>query len=242
MEKNPDFSKTIIYKIVPLNESLNFCYIGSSTDLNLRIKNHSSNCKNVNSAAYNRVLYKTIRENGGWSNWELIQLENYPCNNDNEARKREHFYMKNLNANLNCIRAYRTEEEKLEQQKSDYRTEEQLKEKSKKYYHSHKEDCNEKSKIYYNNNKEYFEKKRKEYYALHKEELNAKRNEKNKEMKKFNKDNNIVNISEKINCICGAIILKRCKSRHEKTTSHVNYINKNNTFSNNDLTDISSPC
>ena len=228
MEKNPDFSKTIIYKIVPLNECLNFCYIGSSTDLNLRINNHSSACSNINSAAYNRHLYKTIRENGGWSNWKLIQLEKYPCSNDIEARQREQFYIKELNANLNSIRAYRTQEEKIEQQNTDYRTEEQLKEKSKKYYHSHKEDCNEKSKIYYDNNKEYFEKKRKEYYAAHKEELSAKKKEKRKEIKIFNENNNIVNISEKFNCICGDIIVKKSKSRHEKTTSHVNYINENN--------------
>lgn len=231
MEKNPDFSKTIIYKIVPLNECLNYCYIGSSTDLNLRINNHSSNCNNTNSTAYNRYLYKIIRENGGWTNWELIQLEKYPCNNEIEARQREQYYINKLNANLNSIRAYRSEEEKIEQQHSDNRTEEQLKEKSKKYYHSHKEDCNKKSQIYYTNNKEYFEKKRKEYYALHKEELSIKKKEKNKELKKFNEDNNIVIISEKINCICGAIIVKKSKCRHEKTQSHINYINENITFS-----------
>ena len=231
MEKNPDFSKTIIYKIVPLNECLNYCYIGSSTDLNLRINNHSSNCNNTNSTAYNRYLYKIIRENGGWSNWELILLEKYPCNNEIEARQREQYYINKLNANLNSIRAYRTEEEKIEQQYSDNRTEEQLKEKSKKYYHSHKEDCNKKSQIYYSNNKEYFEKKRKEYYALHKEELYAKKKEKIQELKKFNEDNNVAIISEKINCICGAIIVKKSKCRHEKTQSHINYINENTTFS-----------
>lgn len=233
MEKNPDFSKTIIYKIVPLNECLNYCYIGSSTDINLRIKNHSSSCNNTNSTAYNRYLYKTIRENGGWFNWELIQLEKYPCNNEIEARKREQYYINKLKANLNSIRAYRTEEEKIEQQHSDNRTEEQLKEKSKKYYHSHKEDCNKKSQIYYTNNKEYFEKKRKEYYALHKEELSIKKKEKNKELKKFNEDNNIVIKLEKISCICGAVIVKKSKSRHEKTQSHINYINENTTFSDN---------
>ena len=237
MEKNPDFSKTKIYKIIPLSGFLNFCYIGSSTDLKQRIKNHSSNCNNINSAAYNRPLYKTIRENGGWTNWELIQLENYPCSNDVEARQREQFYIKKLNANLNSIRAYRTEEQKIEQQHTDYRTEEQLKEKSKKYYYSHKEDCNEKSKIYYNNNKEYFEKKRKEYYASHKEELNEKKKKKTEEMKKINKENTIVIISEKITCICGSIIVKKSKSRHETTLFHINYINENDTYISNELDD-----
>jgi hypothetical protein len=54
------------------------------------------------------------------------------------------------------------------------------------------------------------------YYALHKEELYEKRKEKYQEIKKFNKENNIVIISEKFNCICGAIIVKKSISRHEK--------------------------
>ena len=40
------------------------------------------------------ITYKTIRDNGGWFNWKLIQLENYPCSNDIEARQREQFYIK----------------------------------------------------------------------------------------------------------------------------------------------------
>ena len=30
-----------------------------------------------------------IRENGDWNNWSMIEIEKYPCNDDNEARARE---------------------------------------------------------------------------------------------------------------------------------------------------------
>lgn len=203
MEKNPDYSKTCIYKIVPNNNKLNYCYIGNTTNIEQRVKNHRSNCENINSCSYNRLLYKTIRENGGWNEWTLEEIEYFPCNNDIEARQREQHYIKQLNSNLNLIRAFRTEEEKIEQINTDNRTLEQLREKTKKYYDNNKELCNEKSKIYYNNHKDYFEKKRKEYYEANKDKIKEKN-------------------SEKIICMCGSIITKKSKARHEKTEKHIN--------------------
>ena len=104
---------------------------------------------------------------------------------------------------MNLIRAFRTEEEKIEQINTDNRTLEQLREKTKKYYDNNKELCNEKSKIYYNNHKDYFEKKRKEYYEANKDKIKEKN-------------------SEKIICVCGSIITKKSKARHEKTEKHIN--------------------
>jgi hypothetical protein len=221
MEKNPDYSETVIYKIIP-NTELNYCYVGNTCDIERRIKNHRSNCENVNSEAYNRLLYKTIRENGGWSEWSLIVIEKFPCNNDIEARQREQFYIKELNANLNCIRAFRTDDEKIEQIKKDNRTLEQLHEKTKIYYEKNKEICNEKSKVYYHNNKEYFETKRKEYYKSHKEELS----EKSKVYRYLHRDKIKEKNSEIIECVCGNSFTKKSKSRHEKTLKHLDYLNK----------------
>ena len=33
MEKNPDYSETLIYKIIPNNNELNYCYIGNTTGI-----------------------------------------------------------------------------------------------------------------------------------------------------------------------------------------------------------------
>ena len=205
MVKNPDYSKTCIYKIIPNNNQLNYYYIGNTTNIEQRVKNHCSNCENINSVSYNRLLYKTIRENGGWNKWRLEKIENFPCNNDIEAREREQYYIKELSANLNIIRAFRTEEEKIEQINKDNRTTEQLCEKTKKYYHNNTELCNEKSNIYYKNHKDYFEKKRKEYYEKNKDKIKEKN-------------------SKQIICGCGSVILQKSKARHEKTEKHLNFL------------------
>eukprot|EP01038_Epipyxis_sp_PR26KG_P014805 gene14805-19891_t len=46
-------------------------------------------------------VYKTIIQNGGWDNWDMIELEKYPCLDANEAHGRERYYIEQLNANLN---------------------------------------------------------------------------------------------------------------------------------------------
>lgn len=220
MEKNPDYKNNVIYKIVPKNTSLNYCYVGSTCCLRIRTNQHKSVCSNINSNRYNLLLYKTIRENGGWENWEIIKIIDYPCETEVKAKQKEQEYIKELNPNLNMLRAYRTEEEKKEQIKKENRTKEQLKEKSKKYYHNNKEMCNQKTKEYYHNNKEYFEQKRKEYYEAHKDELLEKKKiyrEQNKEkLKEIN--------SEQIICMCGSTYIKKGEARHLKTLKHINYV------------------
>ena len=220
MEKNPDYNKMLIYKIVPKDTTLNYCYVGSTVDLRIRTNQHKSVCNNINSSGYNILLYKTIRENGGWDNWEIIKVLDYPCNTDIEAKQKEQEIIKELNANLNTLRAFRTEEEKQEQLKKENRTKEQLKEKSKKYYAKNRNLCMEKCKEYYQNNKEYFEQKRKEYYEAHKEELN----EKKKIYREQNKEKLREKQFEQINCICGSTYIKKGEARHFRTLKHINYI------------------
>ena len=42
-----------------------------------------------------------IRENEGWNNWSMIEIEKYPCNDKNEACARERYWYELLNANMN---------------------------------------------------------------------------------------------------------------------------------------------
>ena len=46
-------------------------------------------------------MYNTIRNNEGWENWSMIEIEKYPCNDINEACSRERYYYELLNAKLN---------------------------------------------------------------------------------------------------------------------------------------------
>ena len=80
-----DYSKTIIYKIVCNDLNITDLYVGHTTQFTKRKCGHKSKCNNLNSKSYNLIIYKTIRDNGGWENWSMIEIEKYNCNDSNEA-------------------------------------------------------------------------------------------------------------------------------------------------------------
>jgi hypothetical protein len=65
--------------------------------------NHNTNCNNRNNLSYNYYKYQFIREHGGWDNWDMILVENFPCNNSEEARQREYYWITELHATLNKL-------------------------------------------------------------------------------------------------------------------------------------------
>lgn len=115
-----DYSRTIIYKIVCDDLNVNNCYIGSTTNFTKRKTQHKKSCNNVNDKDHNIFVYQVIRENGGWDNWSMIEIEKYPCNDKNEALHRERYWIETLKADLNKIRPIRTIEEKFEYYKQYY--------------------------------------------------------------------------------------------------------------------------
>ena len=104
MPTNPiNYANTIIYKIVCNDLSVTDCYVGHTTDFIRRKAVHKSHSINEKSKAHNYKLYKIIRENGGWSNWSMIEIEKCTCANGNEARAKEREWYEKLNSNLNTI-------------------------------------------------------------------------------------------------------------------------------------------
>jgi predicted GIY-YIG superfamily endonuclease len=102
MPRTPiDYSKTIMYKIVSKDLNNNYIYVGSTTDFPKRKYNHKTACTNENSRFYNIKVYKMIRENGGWNEFEMIEIEKYPCNDKNECFARERYWKEYFNANMN---------------------------------------------------------------------------------------------------------------------------------------------
>jgi hypothetical protein len=96
-----DYSKTVIYKIVCNDLNVKDLYVGSTTNFRKRKTNHKCHCNNVNSKKYNYQVYQFIRNNGGWTNWMMILVENYPCETSLEKLKRERFWYETLGATLN---------------------------------------------------------------------------------------------------------------------------------------------
>jgi hypothetical protein len=131
-----DYSKTIIYKIVCNDLNITDVYVGHTTNFINRKAKHKSNCNNINGKEYNFKIYNTIRDNGNWNNWSMIEIEKYPCNDINEATARERYYYELLNAKLNTNCPGRND-----------------KEYKKEYYLGNKNKIQKISKYYYENNK-----------------------------------------------------------------------------------------
>jgi len=173
-----NYEKTIMYKIVCNDLSIKDCYVGHTTDMTMRKYSHKSICHNEKSKYYNRKIYQIIRQTGGWSNWSMILVEKFPCRDKHEACKREREIFEELDAKMNMVKPYRTQEEiKLYYQdhKEDYKKyrecrKEQIEQYNKKYRECHKEEI----KLYYQDHKEENKEYYKKYYQDHKEEIAEK--------------------------------------------------------------------
>jgi hypothetical protein len=135
MGRKTDFSKLVIYKIRCNDPLIIDFYVGSTTCFKTR--------KNQHKTAWEKgtqKIYEVIRENGGWSNWTMVEIEIYPCNSSTEARIREEYWRVELQASLNTIRAYRSKDE--------------LKIQRAQYHQEHKEEINKKKALYREKNKE----------------------------------------------------------------------------------------
>lgn len=145
---NIDYSKTSIYKICCKDINITEIYVGQTTDMRRRKTEHKHSCINENKKGYNSNVYQFIRANGGWDNWDMIEIEKYNAIDGYDAKKRERYWIEELKANLNNNIPTKTSNEWYKENK------EELKGKRKDYYKENKEKLNEYQKIYSKNNKE----------------------------------------------------------------------------------------
>jgi hypothetical protein len=138
MTKIIDYSNTVIYKICCKDEKIEDVYVGHTTNFINRKARHKSNCNNINGKEYNLKIYTIIRDNGGFENWSMIEIEKFQdCNDINEAIAKERYYYEVLNAKLNSNCPGRN-----------------VKEYKKEYYQDNKDNIQKNSKNYYENNKD----------------------------------------------------------------------------------------
>jgi hypothetical protein len=163
-----------MYKIIPKDESLQYCYIGHTTNFTSRKNQHKTPCININSNKSHQKVYETIRNNGGWDEWEMVEIEKIQCKSKLEARIREQELIEEYNANLNTLNAFLTEEEKKQIKKEiteKFRIEnkDKIREQERKYKQEHKDVISEQMKIYRQENKQKIYEKTKEYRENNKE-------------------------------------------------------------------------
>jgi len=99
----PNYLDSKIYKLCCKDVNIKDIYIGSTSQLLCKRKSaHKNSCNDeYNSKKYNLKVYNFIRDNGGFNNWDLILLDNVPCNNKEQLYSIERSYIENLKPSLN---------------------------------------------------------------------------------------------------------------------------------------------
>ena len=187
----------VIYKIT-INDRPEFIYVGHTRNFINRKHYHKFSCnKNIE-----RLLYKTINENGGWENCNMVIIDNL-TGSLTDARIRENYWYDLLKANMNAVKPFTTYEERKKQMK-EYRenNHEVILEKKKEYYYANQQKDNARSKEYRETHQEEMKEYKKEWHEKNKERIHQKNN-------------------EKIKCDCGHGYTRANKAQHFKTKRHL---------------------
>jgi hypothetical protein len=137
-----DYSNAVIYKIVCKDPEVKETYVGSTRDLNDRIKKHKNHYKNRN-----YKVYKFIREHGGWDNWEVEVVQDYACSGRDELKILEDHYIKEMGTLNDKSAATFDKKEYFLKYRENNRDE--IKEYGKNYREQNKGKERERKKIYY---------------------------------------------------------------------------------------------
>ena len=236
-----DYANTIIYKIVCNDLIVTECYVGHTTDFIRRKHEHKRKCRVGNS---DYKIYVKIRENGGWDNYSMIEVEKYPCKDRNEACAKEREWFEILNSKLNTNFPQRSYEEWYKVNK------EELFIKNKQYVEDNRETIAEYKKQYAEENRDKIVEYKAQHYENNKIELLIKQNQYHKDnretilikQKQYVKDNKLKIIEQQKKhrednkeeikerkrktfiCECGVESTQDHKSRHLKSIFHIRYI------------------
>jgi len=107
-----------IYKLVCKNPDITDFYIGSTKNFRNRKYDHKGCCNNPNKPPHMRYMYQFIRNNGGWNNWDMIEIKKVNCQNKRELELLERQVFEELKPTLNCNSPFTTLEEKRQQIKN----------------------------------------------------------------------------------------------------------------------------
>jgi len=153
----PDYSKSCIYMLRHKDDfELQHIYIGSTTNFKVRKYDHKKTCCNPNNKNHHYKIYQYIRDNGGWDEWLMIWIEDYPCKSKRELELREDQVMLEYQNRLNERRSSRSKKEWNEDNKD------HIKNYHDQYRKNNKDKINEISRKFLKNNKVKIYEKRKQ--------------------------------------------------------------------------------
>ena len=219
-------SKTgYIYKLVCNDIEIKEIYVGSTQNFRTRKYQHKTSCNKPQNVNHNHYVYQFIRANGGFENWDMVEVEQYQYENKRELHSRERHYIEQLQAKLNKTIPARTCKE--------WHTKDRLENPEKNKQISKKSKNNNKEKIqeYTLKNKENRKVYHKGYRTKNKLKIKNTQDkyrarswdaiaEKKKEDYKKKKDK----LNEPTECECGASIVRCVLLRHMRSKKHQFYI------------------
>ena len=197
-----NYQEGLIYKIA--HRYSPYVYIGSTTNFNRRKATHKHR-----SNTHNQKVYQTIRELGGWDNFEMVLVAKCPCDDKKELHAKEFEYQQLFDVNMNMSSA----SSGLDFSDSEY---------MKKYYEKNCEKLSEYQKKYREKNFEKLCKKSKLYYEKNYEKLREKNREIGTQYREKNREKIREKGKEKIECECGCIVTYSNIVKHRKSQRHLN--------------------
>ena len=172
-----NYANACVYKICCNDINIKDCYVGSTCNFTRRKFAHKSDCDNVNTKNYNFNVYQFIRANGGWYNWDMVQIEAYEAKDKRDLHTRERFYFEQLGATLNKCVPNQTKKEYREGNKD------KIKVFNKAYREANKDKIKEYDKLYRKSNKD----KIKAYREANKDKMKEYKEANKDKIKVFNK-------------------------------------------------------
>tara|TARA_R110000868_G_scaffold392634_1_gene663358 strand:+ start:523 stop:1134 length:612 start_codon:yes stop_codon:yes gene_type:complete len=197
-----NYQEGLIYKIA--HKYSPYVYIGSTTNFNRRKATHKHR-----SNTRKEKLYQTIRELGGWDNFEMVLVKKCPCNDKLELTAIEFEYQQLFDANMNMSSA----SSGLDFSDSDY---------MKKYYEKNNVKLSKYNKKYREENCEELKKKSKEYYEKNREKLCKNNRDIGTQYREKNREKIREKGKEKIECECGCVVTYSNIIKHRKSQRHIN--------------------
>ena len=111
----------VVYKIECKDKSNPHIYIGSTTNLKSRKWDHKKRYTQPYRYGHKLKLYETMRENGGWDNFEFSPIEELIGVTKLQAHIREQFWIDYYKPNLNSKNAFTDQKQYKEDNKERFR-------------------------------------------------------------------------------------------------------------------------
>ena len=105
------YANTIIYTIKHIQKN-DLLYIGYTTNFNERLKQHKKDCVCETSCSYDLKVYRIIRENGGFNNFQMAIMKIFHCRNRTEALNEENRIINEIRPSMNSFRVFSPDEKK----------------------------------------------------------------------------------------------------------------------------------